>query len=233
MYRLRVSEHRFLETARLLSETLSPADLDATLSQITSAAVEVLPEVDMCSITILRADGTLVTAAPTDPVLLRIDGHQYELQEGPCYAAATHEEQVVATDLAADERFPRYGEVAAAHGVRSQIGVRLYDDRASHGALNLYSRKPGAFEGVASLSRLFAHQAAQAIGYAQEIGNLAQAVRTRTVIGQAVGIVMERYSLDDQRAFAFLQRLSSHRNVKLRTVAQEFVDTTTGGASGG
>jgi GAF domain-containing protein len=231
MYRRRVSDDRLLETARLLSETLSPADLDATLSQITSAAVEVLPEVDMCSITILHADGTLVTAAPTDPVLLRIDEHQYKLQEGPCYNAATHEDQVVSVDLADDERFPRYAAVALDEGIRSQIGVRLYDDRKSHGALNLYSRQPGAFEGVASLSRLFAHQAAQAIGYAQEIGNLGEAVRTRTVIGQAVGIVMERYSLDDQRAFAFLQRLSSHRNVKLRQVAQEFVDTTTGGAS--
>ena len=225
-----MSDERLLDTARRLADRLSPADLDGTLSQITAAAVEVLPEVDMCSMTILRADGALVTVAPTDPALLRIDRHQYELREGPCYEAATHDDQVIASDLAADERFPRYGAVAQAEGVRAQIGVRLYDARASHGALNLYSRSVGAFQEVGAVSRLFAHQAAQAISYAEEIGNLAEAVRTRTVIGQAVGIVMERYGLDDQRAFAFLQRLSSHRNVKLRLVAEQIVDTTGGGS---
>ena len=51
-------------------------------------------------------------------------------------------------------------------------------------------------------------------------------MRSRTLIGQAVGIVMERYDLNDERAFAFLKRLSSHRNVKLRLVAREIVDAT-------
>jgi AmiR/NasT family two-component response regulator len=46
------------------------------------------------------------------------------------------------------------------------------------------------------------------------------------VIGQAVGIVMERYTLSDEHAFAFLKRLSSHRNVKLRQVAEEIIAET-------
>ena len=62
-----------------------------------------------------------------------------------------------------------------------------------------------------------------AIEYAQEIHNLQEAMRTRTTIGQAVGIVMERYKLTDERAFAFLTRVSQHRNIKLRLVAQEIV----------
>ena len=72
-----------------------------------------------------------------------------------------------------------------------------------------------------------AHQAAVAIAYASEITGLTEAVHARTVIGQAVGIVMQRYRLPDDRAFAFLVRLSQARNVKLRRVAQEMV------ASGG
>jgi hypothetical protein len=173
--------------------------------------VEVLPNVELSSITIRHADGTLATVAPTDELLVRVDARQYELREGPCYYAATTDEHVISSDLGADERFPRYGAMAVAEGLRAQVGVRLFDSPRGNGALNLYSRRVGAFDDLHSLSALFAHQAAQAIAYAHEIEGLGEAVRTRTTIGQ-------------ERAFAFLQRLSSHRNVKLRLVAKELVD---------
>jgi AmiR/NasT family two-component response regulator len=48
-------------------------------------------------------------------------------------------------------------------------------------------------------------------------------VKTRQAVGRAVGIVMERYGLNEQRAFAFLARVSQTRNVKLRQVAAEMV----------
>lgn len=222
-----MSDDELLEAARRLSARLTPGDLDSTLQQITAAAVEVLPQVDFSSITVAYADGTLGTVAPTDDRLLRIDAEQHRLREGPCYQAATDEQAVISPDLGADPRFPRYGPVAVEFGVRAQIGVRLFDSPRSNGALNLYSTEVGAFDDVESLSALFAHQAGQAIAYAQEIGNLAEAVRTRTTIGEAIGILMERYQLNEQRAFAFLQRLSSHRNLKLRLVAQEIIETTT------
>jgi GAF domain-containing protein len=130
---------------------------------------------------------------------------------------------VVSPNLAADERFPRYAPAALAHGIRAQAGIRLFEGPRSQGALNLYSTRVGAFEDFETLAALFAHQAAVAIGYAREVQNLNEAVRTRQRIGQAVGIVMERYGLTDERAFAFLTRLSQHRNVKLRVVAQELV----------
>jgi GAF domain-containing protein len=187
-----VTDERLLETARRLSDRLTPGDLDSTLAQITGAAVEVLPHVQLSSITVRHADGTLVTVAPTDDLLLKIDAEQYRLREGPCYEAASSERTVISSDLASDPRFPRYGPAAVEHGVRSQIGVRLFDSPRSNGALNLYSTEAGAFDDVESVSGLFAHQAGQAIAYAQEIGNLAEAVRTRTMIGQAVGIVMVR-----------------------------------------
>lgn len=215
-----------LETARRLSEQLTPGDLDATLGQITAAAVELLPNVQYSSITILRSDGELTTAAPTDRSIVRLDAEQYRLQEGPCYDAATHDNQVISSDLGADERFPEYGRTAVEMGIRSQIGVRLFDTPKSNGALNLYSTRVGAFQDIASLSALFAHQAGLAISYAHQIGTLQEAVQSRTIVGQAVGIVMERYNLNDERAFAFLKRVSSHRNVKLRLVAQELIAAT-------
>lgn len=221
-----MSDDSLLGTARGLRDRLTPGDLDDTLAQITAAAVEVLPHVQYSSITICRPDGELSTAAPTDPMILRLDAEQYRLHEGPCYDAATHDDQVICSDLGADERFPSYGRAAVAMGIRAQIGVRLFDTPTSQGALNLYSSEVGAFDDVESLSSLFAHQAGLAISYAHHIGTLEEAVKSRTTIGQAVGIVMERYDLSDEHAFAFLRRLSSHRNVKLRTIAQELIAET-------
>jgi hypothetical protein len=204
-------------------KSLTPGDLDHTLKRITVAAVEVLPEVEYASITVKHADGRLETVAPTDEVLWGVDAAQYDLQQGPCYDAATETAHVISTDLAADERFPQYAATAVAVGIRAQAGLRLFEAPKSQGALNLYSTTVGSFEDLGSLGRLFTHQSALAIGYAQEVENLQSALRTRRTIGQAIGILMERYSLTDQRAFAFLTRLSQHGNVKLNRVAEQFV----------
>lgn len=209
-----------------LRTSLTPGDLDHTLAQIVRAAVAALPQVDRASITVRHDDGRLETAQPSDEALLRLDHAQYELQEGPCYEAATAGIHVVSPDLANDDRFPRYAAVALEQGIRAQAGLRLFDTPRSQGALNLYADQVGAFADLDELADLFVHQAGTAIAYAREVDDLHRALETRRTIGQAVGILMERYELTDERAFAFLARLSSHRNVKLRQVAQEVVEET-------
>ncbi|TDD19967.1 ANTAR domain-containing protein [Kribbella turkmenica] len=221
-----MDDQRLLELMQGMSRSLTPGDLDHTLSRITHAAVEVLPQVEYASITVLHADGKLETVAPTDDVLWSIDATQYELQEGPCYEAAADTVHVVSPDLAHDRRFPRYAATADAAGLNAQAGIRLFDAPRSRGALNLYSPRVGAFADLGVLAALFQHQSAIAIDYAREIQNLRDAVRTRGMIGQAVGIVMERYHLTDDRAFAFLTRLSQHGNLKLRTIAEQLISTT-------
>jgi hypothetical protein len=216
---------RLVEVSRRFAETLTPADLDGTLRNITEAAVALLPSVNYASITVNHADGSMQSHAVTDELLLDLDAKQIQWQEGPCFDGASEQPHVVSPDLRSDERYPRYGEAAVAAGVRAQAGLRLFENEKSIGALNLYSRSVGAFGDMQALSRLFADQAAVAISYATEVENLNEALRTRTIIGQAVGIVMERFGLSDDRAFAFLTRLSNHRNVKLRLVAQEIVDS--------
>ena len=213
-----------IDASRRLRAALSPADLDATLERITAAAVEVLPDVRYASITVKHADGRLETLAPTDRLLCDLDAAQYELREGPCYEAAVETVHVAAPHLAEDDRWPRYAPVAVEAGIHAQAGIRLFDSKGSQGALNLYAERPGAFEDLGALGELFSHQAATAIDYAREITHLQQAVRTRQLVGQAVGLVMQRYKLDDARAFAFLARLSSTSNVKLRVVAERLVE---------
>ncbi|KAA1428653.1 GAF and ANTAR domain-containing protein [Nocardioides antri] len=215
-----------LDHARRLAQTLSPGDLEETLSRITAAAVEVLPDVTMASITIRHRDNRLETFSPTHDVLCEVDAKQYDLQQGPCYETATDEAYVVSSDLEADPRWPDYTRVALDAGIRAQAGIALFDAPRFQGALDLYSHHVGAFDDLGPLGALFSHQAAVAISYAQEISDLRQAVATRQRIGTAVGVVMERYDLSEERAFAFLARLSQDRNVKLREIANEFTATT-------
>lgn len=221
-----MDSHHLLEISRRLSAALTPADLDSTLSNITRAAVEVLPDVTHASITVKHADGRLETYAPTTDMIRDLDAAQYDLQEGPCYEAAVEAAHFTAPHLADDARFPRYAPVAAAYGIQAQAGIRLFDAPGSNGALNLYAEKPGVLDDIETLGELFAHQSAVALAYARHVDNLENAIASRQLIGQAVGVVMERYQLDDARAFAFLARLSSHENVKMRELARRMVDAS-------
>lgn len=205
-----------------LADRLRPGDLDATLRQITGAAVELIPQVACASITVRHAD-RLETVASTDELLLPLDETQYALQEGPCYEAATDHLRVIAPDLEHDPRFPRYAAVALRAGIRAQAAFRLFERGPTQGALNLYATEAGAFSGLDETAALFRSQAAVAIAYAHEVTSLTEALETRTTIGKAMGIVMERYDLTDERAFAFLTRLSQDRNLKLRHVAAQLV----------
>lgn len=221
-----MTDELVLDTLRRLSEGLTAGDLDHTLDRITATAVAVLPGVHYASITLRHEDDRLETIAPTDQLLLGLDEAQYTLREGPCYQAATDAAYVVSTHLAADDRFQRYAKYALKAGVRSQAAVRLFETPGpgTQAALNLYSRDVGSFEDMTIIGRLFVNQAAVALEYAREVENLQEAMRTRQLIGRAVGIVMERYDLPEERAFAFLTRVSQTRNVKLRLVAEELVD---------
>lgn len=224
--RIMTDDDKLIEAARRLSDQLTPGDLDHVLERITAAAVDVLPDVDYASITVQRADGTLATAAPTDQVLCDLDAAQYELKEGPCYEAAVAVNHVTSQDLGNDPRFPAYGPVAVAAGIHSQAGIRLYDAPASQGALNLYSRRRGAFTDLGILGALFADRSTAAIAYAQELGGQREASRVREQVGKAVGATMERYEFTDERAFAFLTRLAQHHDVPLPEVAEAIIQAS-------
>jgi GAF domain-containing protein len=218
-----MEEAEILFASQTLLRRLNPGDLDTTLDSITRAAVEVLPQVQCASITMRHPDGTLDTYAPTDTVSAELDEQQYQLQEGPCYDATTHTLYAVAGDLGADNRYPQYGPVAVRAGIRSQAAIRLFENHRTAGGLNLYSQQVGGLDHAETMSRLFSHQAAVALAYSMEVTTLREAVQSRTRIGQAVGIVMERYKVPEQQAFAFLTRMSQTSNIKIRQIAEQLI----------
>ena len=203
-----------------------PASRDAALRSISDSAVANIPGVDFASITVQEADEVLRTLATTDPLAEKLDSIQYELREGPCYDAVTAERFVLVNDVSATTVFPRYGPRAAEHGIGAQAAIQLVHKRERAG-LNLYARRPGAFDrSTVHLAELFATQAAALLEYAVQVEHLDEALHTRSDIGTAVGIVMERYRIDRNLAFAYLVRNSNNRNLKLRVLAQQVIDGT-------
>ena len=223
------SKSLHLEVAEVMSEVAaalqSPMDLDETLELITRSAADTIPGIIEASISITTKDREIKTLAPTGPVVTRADHLQYELGEGPCLDAALDDPIVAVNDLAADPRWPDFGPKAAALGFGSQVAFQFRAEPHVRGALNLYALEPNSIDqDSVQLGSMFAGQIAVAMGWARQDQTMTEALATRNVIGQAVGIVMERYQLDSDRAFAFLVRLSQTRNTKLRTVATALVD---------
>lgn len=116
---------------------------------------------------------------------------------------------------------------AAERGLRAQLAVGLYSDEESLGGLNLYSTQSATVDADAvQIAELFASHAAIALGRSRQESQLNETIASRKTIGQALGILMERYQIDEDRAFQFLIRASQTGNIKLRAVAEELVTTT-------
>lgn len=214
----------FVEVARMLEDLTSH---DQSVEQITSFAQQSLA-CDFASVTLRHSGGALETVASTHPDVEKADALQYEFTEGPCYFAVTSDDNFLSEDVAHDERWPTWGPLAAKLGLNSLLGLRLRTQGKTFGALNLYARELRTFdEEDVALAAIFAAHASIAIAAADSEVNLRRAIDTRHVIGQAQGILMERFQIDDSRAFAVLRRLSQDSNVKLRMIAQGIVDEHT------
>jgi GAF domain-containing protein len=211
-----------VEAARTLHQRQS---LDETLQTIVEVASNSLPGFDQVGISTLEKQGKVETRAFTGDLVLRLDDIQYGLGEGPCSAALQGPDVVSVSSLRDETRWPRYVPQAQAMGVRSQMALKLYIDEGTLGGINFYSTiSDDVSQDAQGLARLFATHAAIALGHAHEREGLNKALETRRVVGQAIGILMERYDMNEDRAFAFLVRASSRANIKLRAVAQELVD---------
>ena len=209
---------------RMVRRLVETRDVDETLTSLTAAAVESIPPVHFASVSSPHRRQAHRDAGTDASLAVAIDELQYDLSEGPCYEVVAAERVALSNDLSREERWPEYGPQAAALGVGSQLALVLVAEARQRAALNLYSRDRQAFNGTLEVAELFAAQAALVLGFSRTIQKLDNALGSRTVIGQAVGIVMERYGVDQTRAFEYLTRLSQNSNTKLRTVADNLVN---------
>lgn len=209
-----------VELAGALTRTVKAGDASRLITQ---AALDHLPQVDFASMCLARAGAAVRMLAPTNPRVLEADRLQHELSEGPCQDVMETSRAIRSVDLAQDARWPLYGPKVAASGINAQTTLPLPVSGDVRACLNLYSLRTGACGGSPVVTGLFATHAAVALGYCLQMHDLADAMERRKVIGQALGIVMERYCIDAEAAFAFLTRASQTANVKLHHVAEKLV----------
>ena len=163
---------------------------------------------------------------------MALDERQYEADRGPCLDAAAGSVLVSVPDTAIEDRWQQFAEAATEAGVGSSLSMGIPIQDAVVGALNIYGSTARAFDADAiELARTFAGYAAIALAnahlYASSASLAAQmreAMESRSVIDQAIGITMVQERCNANQAFDLLVRLSQASNRKLRDVAQVMVD---------
>ncbi|WP_107467485.1 GAF and ANTAR domain-containing protein [Streptomyces sp. MA5143a] len=210
--------------ATMARDLLAQESVKGTLERITASATELVDGCDAAGILVLH-DTKVETLAPTHDLVTESDEWQQQLGEGPCFDAAhsSEGERVfrIADLTAEQQRWPAFAPRARALGVGSMMGFLLFTDDEELGALNLYSRRPGAFTEASELAGwLLASHAAIAFSSARTHAQMEQAVATRHVIGEAMGILMGSRHLTEEEAFDVLRRYSQESNVKLREIAR-------------
>lgn len=211
----------FAEIARLLE---AEPNLDSTLCKITLTAKRTLA-CDHAGITLRRRRTEMETVAATHEVIEKADALQHEFGEGPCLQPVWSHGSFVVDDLTAERRWPRWTPMAVQLGLRSILAIQLTTSTRVHGALNLYATSPRRFDADdIAIAHIYATHASIALSAERREEQLRRAMDARHVIGQAQGILMERFDIDADRAFEVLHRYSNDRNVKLRAIAQHVID---------
>ena len=226
----------------LQAALLSTDNVEQFLHELSLLAAGLFSGGLSCGLTI-QPHGLPMTVACSDPVAARVDEVQYKLDDGPCLHAARDGHTVRIEDTARDNgggkaRWPEFQAQAAAQGIRSCLALPLHAEGRSIGAINLYARTASAFgRAEAKRAENFAAKASGALALAMRleshallIKQLRSSLASRTVIDQALGIIMARERCTQGHAFAIMRSASQNSNVKLRDIASTIVTSVTGEA---
>jgi GAF domain-containing protein len=222
------------EFADLLAHTMSDLidrathpsdDINATLCGVTTAAVELIDGVECADVLLISDPDHYESVAATSPLASKLDAFQQDLHDGPCLVAADGNPVVRCDDLRTDSRWPDFAKSAVSVGVHSVMSYQLYTHGTGTGALNLFGSRPGVFGNEAeALGAMLATHAALALMAQNKERQFLSALASRDIIGQAKGMIMERFKVDSVRAFQLLTAMSQNSNTRVLQVAAEIVE---------
>jgi GAF domain-containing protein len=200
-------------------------DVEQTLEKVLEYAL-VAVGCDHAGVMFVHGGNQIETVAVTDPVVEKADLLQTDLGEGPCLAAIFEQDTFRVDETITDRQWPHWSSRIAQLGLQSVLGLRLSTPNTAVGALNLYAGEPNRFgDDEVAVAHILARHAAVALATARNEAHLLRAVDARSQIGQAQGILMERFELTADQAFAVLRRYSQNHNVKLNEIARRLVAT--------
>jgi GAF domain-containing protein len=231
---------RALDHARALSELrqllLDTEDITGFLEELARYAADTIGRGLSCGITMDR-DGGPLTVASSDAHASTLDEVQYGHHDGPCLTAMRTRATVSITDLANDDRWGSYRIDALAHGIGSALSIPISAGPGVRGALNLYGAQTNMFnanhraraEALGAEASRTLRLALRVTDQVQLTQHLETAMASRSVIDQAIGIIMGQNRCPATDGFEILRAASNHRNIKLRDVAYEIVTRISGG----
>jgi len=200
--------------------------VEGTLDAIVLAAADTVPGAEEASISEVRRRRAVRTSAATGMLARAVDQAQYETGQGPCLDSLYEQQTLRLSDIGSEPRWPDFCARVGQLGVRSMLAVQLYVVGDNLGALNLHSRQVDAFSNESEqVALIFAAHAAVAMAGARAQEQMDIAVDSRDLIGQAKGILIERYKISSLDAFRLLVVASQTTNIKLYEVAEFLVRT--------
>ena len=212
---------RLSELARSLQ---TEHDEDGVLRHMVEAAIGLIPGVEEASISLVVGRERVQSRMPSSRLPEQVDEVQNQTGQGPCLDAVYEHRTVRVPDMAAEDRWPDFARRAADLGVGSMLSFQLFVDKGNLGALNLYSRQAGAFsEDSERIGTLVAANAAVAFADIRKINYLYDAARVRDELGQAKGMLMDRYGISSHHAFVLLARVSASAGLGIEEAAHELV----------
>lgn len=214
------------EFAQLAIELHGQRTLRETVEQVVQSAITAVG-CDYANVVVAYGTNNVEIKATTDPVGEKIAQLLARYGEGPALdLPAEPGSRIVVHDASSETRWPRWCRELADLGVHSALCTRLATSVSTIGALNLYSKEPLGFDADdVDVAHILARHASVALAASREQAALAHHIDARKRIGQAQGILMERFQLNPDQADEVLRRYSQQHNLKLNEVAERLITT--------
>jgi transcriptional regulator with GAF, ATPase, and Fis domain len=226
------AHRRIAEIVRALHDRSEP-DSDTVIAELAEHAAIEIPGAKYAGVTVTVNHKRIDTPAATHRWPVILDEIQQRHREGPCLTSAWEKQTVHIADLETDARWPKYrADALTETPIRSIMAFQLFIADRTMGALNVYAEEPNAFDDHSEeVGLIFATHSAVAWNSARRDEQFQKALATRDTIGQAKGMIMERYQIGALQAFEMLRKLSQDSNVPLARIAQELIDKSHPSAS--
>lgn len=208
-------------------------DVGDVLFDLSDQCLAIL-DIEGAGVSLADGDGALHFLTATDGRADRVEQEQLAHQDGPCLTAFRTGKLVTVDDLAQDDRWPEYREVALDVGYRAAIGVPMPVRDDTIGALNLYRGHAGPWPPeVRDVATTLSNMAtgyvtmSRALDDAQALSTqLQHALDARVVIEQAKGLLAGEYDISPSDAYEWLRTYTRRHRLRVREVARRIVDGT-------
>ncbi|WP_458781280.1 GAF and ANTAR domain-containing protein [Arthrobacter sp. D3-16] len=195
----------------------------ATISRSAGTAVE-------CGVTLRRHRASVTVGGSSDRAM-DLDRIEQQAGPGPCMSALRTKSPVLLGDTRSDPRWPEYQKQLMDHGCFTSLGVPMELNEEASAALNFFASHAGVFsEATVRDAAGFAEIAGHAVRLAVKVAtiqgvaqDMESAMKSRTAIDLACGIVIAQNRCSQSEAMRILTKASSTRNQKLRDLAVEIV----------